>query len=385
MYSAEDVICMQTPFNQVRLESIAPAPDESTADHHKAVTVQDIPEPEPDELLVKTLLSPIHPCDILSAAGLVPHRAGARDGRDNVQYLPGIEAVGQVEAVGSQLSGRFSPGDRVFMCCWSPWGRWQEAHGVWSEYVTVKPDNVIRVPDGVSNETAAMFLVIPVTAYVMMIEELGLQRGDWLIQNAAGSAVGRWVIGLANELGIHTINLVRREEQVEELQRETDAEHVMWCPSDGSLNDKLKEEIRALTGDAPVRGAFDAVADGQFATLMFEVMSRYGRLIVYGVLSGTSMNIAFDSSCRIALEGLRMKGFSLQNWWLPDTPDEEKARVFDAVWKHIENNDALNPAVGAIYPFEQVGQAIHSSLQQKAGKVLLCPRPQDADQYATDK
>jgi len=95
MYSAEDVICMQTPFNQVRLESIAPAPDESAADHHKAVTVQDIPKPEPDELLVKTLLSPIHPCDILSAAGLVPHRAGARDGRDNVQYLPGIEAVGQ--------------------------------------------------------------------------------------------------------------------------------------------------------------------------------------------------------------------------------------------------------------------------------------------------
>ena len=158
----------------------------------------------------------------------------------------------------------------------------------------------------------------------------------------------------------------------------------MWCPSDGSLNDKLKKKIRTLTGNAPVRGAFDAVADGQFASLMFEVMSRYGRLIVYGVLSGVGMNIAFDSSCRIALEGLRMKGFSLQNWWLPDTSDEEKARVFDAVWKHIENNESLNPAVDSIYPFEQVGQAIHASLQQKTGKVLLCPRPEEAVQYTSE-
>jgi NADPH2:quinone reductase len=376
---------MQTPFNQIRLESIAPAPDASVADHLKAVPVQERPAPGPDELLVKTLLSPIHPCDILCSAGLVPRRTGDRDGRDNADFLPGLEAVGHIEGVGSELTDRFSAGERVFMCCWSPWGRWQEAHGVWSEYVVIKPENVIPVPEGISDETAAMFLVIPVTAYVMMIEELGLKKGDWLIQNAAGSAVGRWVIALANELGIHTVNLVRREEQVEELKLEADAKHVMWCPSDGSRNDQLKEDIRALTGEAPVRGAFDAVADGQFATLMFEVMSRYGRLIVYGVLSGVAMNIAFDSSCRIALEGLKMKGFSLQNWWLPDTSDEDKARVFDAVWTHIQNNDALNPAVDAIYPFEQVSQAILSSLQQKTGKVLLCPRPEDAGRYTDDK
>jgi NADPH:quinone reductase-like Zn-dependent oxidoreductase len=365
---------MQITFKQIRLDSIASAPNESVANHLKPVTVTEHLKPGPDELLIRITLSPIHPCDVLCAAGLVPRRTGERDGLDNHHFLPGLEAVGHIVEVGSALGDEFAAAQRVFVCCWAPWGVWQEANGVWSEYIVVNKDNVIRVPEGVSESTAAMFLVIPVTAYVMMIEELNLQRGDWLIQNAAGSAVGRWVIGLAKELGVNTINLVRRQEQVDELKRDTGAEHVLWAPSDGSRNGELKTLIQQLTGSDQVKGALDAVGDGTFTSLMFECMSRYGMVIVYGVLSGTNMNIAFSSTCQIALEGLGIKGFSLQNWWLPDTPDEDKKRVYEAVWAHIENNEALNPAVDSIFPFEQVSEAIRSSLEQKSGKVLLRPR-----------
>jgi len=365
---------MQTSFKQIRLDSIAPAPDESVANHLKPVTVTEQLQPGPDELLVRIILSPIHPCDLLCAAGLVPRRSGERDGLENHQFLPGLEAVGQVTGVGSALGDDFETGQRVFVCCWAPWGTWQEANGVWSEYIVVHKDNVITVPEGVSDSTAAMFLVIPVTAYVMMIEELGLKQGDWLVQNAAGSAVGRWVITLANEMGIKTINLVRRQEQVEELKRESGAEHVLWSPSDGSQDAELKAAIKQLTGGDTVKGAFDAVGDGSFASVMLPCLSRYGTVLVYGVLSGTHMSIDFNSTCQIALEGLSIKGFSLQNWWLPDTSDEDKRRVYDAVWAHIGNNAALNPAVHSIFPFEEVGQAIRSSLEQKSGKVLLRPR-----------
>lgn len=365
---------MQATFNQVQLESIAHAPDATVANHLKPVTVTEQLSPEPNQLLIRTILSPIHPCDLLCAAGLVPRRTGERDGKDNHMFLPGLESVGEVTEVGSALEGKFKKGERVFTCCWAPWGTWQEANGVWSEYIVVNQDNVIPVPDGISDTTAAMFLVIPVTAYVMMIEELGLKQGDWLVQNASGSAVGRWVIALAEELGINTINLVRREEQVEELKRETGAKHVLWAPGDGSRNAELKATISELTGDAPVSGALDAVGDGQFASVMLQSLSRYGTVLVYGVLSGTSMSIEFNSTCQIALEALNIKGFSLQNWWLPDTSDEDKRRVYDAVWKHIANNEALNPAVHQVYAFENIDQAIRSSLEQKTGKILLRPR-----------
>ena len=147
------------------------------------------------------------------------------------------------------------------------------------------------------------------------------------------------------------------------------------------MNAELKREIQKITGQDPVKGALDAVGDGVFSSLMFEVLSRYGTVLVYGVLSGGDMKISFNATCQIALECLSIKGFSLQNWWLPDTSDAVKSRVFDAVWSHIQSNSALNPAVDAIYPFEQVGKAIISSLQQKSGKVLLCPRAVDVGRY----
>lgn len=344
-----------------------------------AVTQPGPPRPGADQLLVRTILSPIHPCDVLCAAGLVPRRYGARDGSDATEFTPGIEAVATVEAVGGDLHGEFQPGQRVFVCCWAPWGRWSEADGVWSEYLLVRRESVIVVPEGVSDSTAAMFLVIPVTAYVMMLEQLRLKRGDWLIQNAAGSALGRWVIALADELGIRTINLVRRREQVEELKRETGAEHVLWCPEDGSRNGALRGEIREITGHDSVMGALDAVGDGVFVSLSLEVLSRYGSVIIYGVLGGGEMKIPFELTARIPLECMSVRGFSLQNWWLPDTPDEDKRRVFDAVWRHITNNEKLNPAVAAVYSFEEVGDAIRSSLQRKSGKVLLRPRREDAN------
>lgn len=369
---------MSTSFQQIRLDSIAAVPDQRVADHLRPIAVEGFPSPGPDELLVRVVLSPIHPCDILCAAGLVPKRQGARDGSDSAEFLPGIEAVGIIEAAGSAVGPEFSTGQRVFVCCWAPWGSWDEAQGVWSEYLLVKKDNVIRVPDGISDSSAAMFLVVPVTAYVMMIEMLDLQPGDWLIQNASGSAVGRWVIALAEELGFRTINLVRRQEQVEELKRETGAEHVLWCPSDGSLNPQLQADILQITGQSPVKGAFDAVADGLSATLMLNVMSRYGTLVIYGVLGNTGVELSFESSVRMVLEGMKVTGFSLQNWWLPDTPDEVKARVYESVWAHIRNNPALNPRVESIYSFADVGKAIRSSLEQKTGKVLLCPRQEDA-------
>lgn len=369
---------MSAAFHQIQLDSIAAAPDQCVADNLRPVRVGEMPNPGPDELLVRVLLSPIHPCDILSAAGLVPKRSGARDGADCADFLPGIEAVAVIENVGNHLSAEFESGQRVFVCCWAPWGRWDKADGVWSEYLLVKKENVIPVPDGISDSSAAMFMVVPVTAYVMMIELLDLQAGDWLIQNASGSAVGRWVIALGQELGINTISLVRRQEQVEELKAETGAEHVLWCPSDGSRDSDLQSQMLEITAGGRVKGALDAVADGLSASLMLNVISRYGTVIVYGILGNRGLELGYESSIRLVLESLNITGFSLQNWWLPDTPDDQKRRVYDAVWSHISNNPALNPEVEAVFPFEQVADAIRSSLAPKTGKVMLCPRAEDA-------
>ncbi|MFI1436966.1 hypothetical protein [Streptomyces lydicus] len=48
------------------------------------------------------------------------------------------------------------------------------------------------------------------TALLLVTRELDVQPGEWLLQTAAGSTVGRLVLQLSGHLGMHTITVVRR-------------------------------------------------------------------------------------------------------------------------------------------------------------------------------
>ena len=79
-----------------------------------------------------------------------------------------------------------------------------------------------------------------------------LQKGDWLIQNAANSAAGRAVIQIAHELGYKTVNVVRRPELIDELRAEGGDVVLV----DG---ENLRDEVKSATGGAPIRLGFNSV------------------------------------------------------------------------------------------------------------------------------
>src|SRR6202020_1231725 len=56
------------------------------------------------------------------------------------------------------------------------------------------------------------------TAALLLSEYVDLQPGEWVVQNAANSGVGRWVIAFAKTRGLKTVNIVRRPELVADLQ-----------------------------------------------------------------------------------------------------------------------------------------------------------------------
>ena len=82
--------------------------------------------------------------------------------------------------------------------------------GTWQEYLVVKADQLIPIPEPLSDVIAAQFVVNPLTAWVMATEELALQPGQWLLQTAAGSMLGRVMLQIARLRGFKTINVVRR-------------------------------------------------------------------------------------------------------------------------------------------------------------------------------
>src|SRR5207237_10302270 len=101
-------------------------------------------------------------------------------------------------------------------------------------------------PAEIEPEQASMLKSNPMTAWRLLHDYVDLARGDWLIQNAANSAVGRAVIQIAHELGFKTVNVVRRAELIDELRGEGGDVVLV----DG---EKLRDEVKDATGDESIR------------------------------------------------------------------------------------------------------------------------------------
>ena len=161
------------------------------------------PTPAADEAVVKMSAAPINPADLNQIEGKYPVRP-------ELPATPGFEGAGIVVEPGAEVKGLTS-GALVIL---------PHNIGTWWDAVAVKTEDLVVVPDGIEPVQAAMLKINPLTAWRLLHDYVDLQKGDWLIQNAANSAAGRDVIHIAHELGYKTVNVVRRAELVDELRAE---------------------------------------------------------------------------------------------------------------------------------------------------------------------
>src|SRR5580692_10310964 len=117
----------------------------------------------------------------------------------------------------------------------------------------------------------AMLGINPPTASLLLDEAPDLKPGDWVVQNAANSGVGRSLIAIAKARGIKTINLVRRPELIPELQA---------IGSDLVVEDGALDKIRAVVGNGRVPLAIDGVA-GKSSAIIAGALSEHGIFVVY--------------------------------------------------------------------------------------------------------
>lgn len=253
---------------------------------------------------------------------------------------------------------RFTKGDRVATAGF-PAAR---GKGTWAEYVPFPEGDLIRVPASVSDEAAAQFLVNPVTVYGML-ELSGAKAGDWVIQDAAGSTLGRQMISLCKHRGIHTINVVReaRPDLVADLKA-LGADLVVEQSAD------VTAAAQEATGGRGCVAGFDAVAGDATAQLQ-RALGTNGTVFMYGLMSG--MEAKMDAAQALfAQTGTR--GF----WLVPYLEAMDAARrekVFQEVMSLIETKVIKPEAfVGAKYSLDQWAEAIaHSQQPARKGKVFL--------------
>jgi NADPH2:quinone reductase len=176
---------------------------------------------------VRMRLSPINPSDLMTIRGIYGRRP-------SLPFTPGYEGMGIVEEASGMIAWvRGLKGKRVAVL--------NGTGGNWAEYVVVPARQCIPLPDDLPDEQGAVYFVNPATVIVMIRYVLRVPRGAWLLQTAAGSALGRMIIRLGKRDGFKTVNLVRRREQVAELKA-LGADEVLV-----SGEDDIPGRVRALT------------------------------------------------------------------------------------------------------------------------------------------
>ncbi|EIE20823.1 NAD(P)-binding protein [Coccomyxa subellipsoidea C-169] len=309
---------------------------------------KDIPKPGPGEVLVRINLRPVNPSDAymvnLTYPGFKPQTFPA---------VPGGEAVGKVVENGPSAS-RFPIGTRVVAVPWNTY----DGDGSWQQYTAVPEDVLIPVPDNVSDESASQFLINPVTAYGFL-ETLKVPEGEYLLQTAAGSAIGRQLIVMAKLRGVKTINLVRRKEQAQELL-DIGADEVIV-----TSNEDVVARVKEITGRRMAYAAVDCVAGEMTGTVVASTRD-HGTVYVYGLLSGPTSTVGAGN---LIFRNVHVTGFWMVTWLeqLGDAKAEKLGEVMDLFARGI-----IVPTSGKKFPLEQANEAIAESWKvAKEGKVFL--------------
>jgi len=308
----------------------------------KAVDIPDVGLPAPGEVVIAVEASPINQYDLLMIAGGYGYRPP-------LPAIMGTEGAGRVIAVGAGVR-HLKEGDRTLV----PF-----LHPTWAERVKTDAPWLRPLPPG-DIKQFAMMGVNPPTAYLLLTGIVQLARRSWVIQNGANSGVGRATIAIAKSLGLRTVNVVRREEVVEEMKA---------LGGDVVLVDgpDLAQRVATETGNESITLALDGVSDTSPMNLM-NCLSESGMLVSYGATSRKPMVVHPGS---LIFKKQIVRGFWLRYWYQSAEPNEITA-MFDHLAPLIAAGTISAPIAGT-YGFDQVNEAI-AKASQSGGKVLFTPR-----------
>lgn len=301
-----------------------------------------LPEPAAGEVRVRVKFAPINPADINVLEGKYPIRP-------ELPGTPGVEGVGVVEECGAGVED-FKPGDLVLL---------PHRFGAWREAGNARADALLQIGSDVPLEQAAMLRINPATALVMLRDFVGLQPGEWIVQNAANSAVGRCVIRLARHFGWRTVNVVRRAELGEELKAEG-ADVVLV------EGEKISAEIKAATGGAPLRLALNAVG-GESAVRLAGALAPGGTVVTYGAMARQPLKVP---NGLLIFQDIAWRGFWISRWYqrVGDAAGDALLSELSA----LAARGIIATPIASIYPLEQISEAIiHAQRPQRGGKILL--------------
>jgi NADPH2:quinone reductase len=258
--------------------------------------------------------------------------------------IPGNGVGGVVVSVGPEVSSELV-GARVVTST--------GGSGGYAEQVAVDAGAVFRVPDEVALDTAVALLADGRTA-TMMTRAAAVQPGERVLVEAAAGGVGSLIVQLATAAGARVVAAVggsRKVTVATELGAEVAVDY-----TDGGWPKLVRDAV----------GAVDVVFDGvggAIARTAFELLDRGGRMVSFGLASGSWAEVSEEDAAARGVTLVRPSA----------TPEELRAYTESALTEAAEGR--LRPVVGQRYPLGEAATA-HAAIQSRAtiGKTLLVTR-----------
>ncbi|HEX2681019.1 MAG TPA: zinc-dependent alcohol dehydrogenase family protein [Candidatus Dormibacteraeota bacterium] len=308
----------------------------------EVVQLVDISEPDApktNEVLAAVEYAPINQSEQLKIMGRYPLLPAS--------FPAGVgnEGVARILSVGNGVAG-LKPGDRVLVPAMYP---------AWRERILLPAAGLFALPAGADPQQLSMLSINPPTAALLLSEYVDLKPGDWVLQNAGNSGVGRSVIAIAKSRGLLTISLVRRPELVDELT-ERGADVVLVDGPD------IAARVAKASDNAKIRLAIDGIA-GESTASLSKCLEPGGTVVLYSFTSGKP---GLANGVDLVFRNVTLRGF-----WLYSPQFLGSAKVVQAIklGAQLVAEGKLAVPIAATYSLRSAAAALAHA--QKGGKVLF--------------
>ncbi len=304
------------------------------------LTERPMPEPAEGQVVLKVAYAGVNRPDALQRAGAYDPPRGASD-------LPGLEASGEVIAIGSGVEG-LVVGDRV--CALLPGGGY-------AEYVATPAAHCLPVPAGMGLKEAACLPETFFTVWSNVFTRGGLKPGERFLVHGGSSGIGTTAIQLANAFGARVFATAGSAEKCEACIK---------LGAEKAINYRDEDFVAAMRAEGGANLILDMVG-GDYIPRNIKALAEDGRLVQIAFLQGpvVELNFALMMVKRLTLTGSTLRPQS----------DLAKARIAqdlrEAVWPLLEAGKVA-PVMDSEFDLSDAAAA-HARMEASGhiGKIVL--------------
>lgn len=299
------------------------------------------------------LAAPINPSDLGTIIGNYPSISRTL----NDWKIPGNEGCGIVESINC-VTGDLRVGDRVIFL--------RRSLGTWASHVIIDDNlsGIYKISDeNISNVCASTLSVNPATAY-RLLKDYACKMTGSIIQNGANSAVGRYIIQMAQLLGIPSINIIRDSDHSQATKHELiqlfdRSDTVVITENETSS----LEEILKIRGIEKPRVAFNCIGSASTMKTISSILSDGATIVTYGGMSGKPISVGAG---QLIFRNFSFQGFWLTRWYEKSSENEKNLMISDIIHQFSSEKLKISP-----YKCFNFDTEWSNSLAHKSSKAIL--------------